>query len=442
MNKRIYIIALVLWAVLSFILNLLTNLVSNVLFPSLAGKPSLIIGAVIVALLLSIPLSILISVRSLPKESDPQAPSVPEKDRPQPLSSKSTERQVISQLPSKGYTELIGREKFLGDILAALRDPSGKWMIGIDGMGGIGKTALAREVAERCQKENLFGNFVWIQAPKDPFPLTSDEKGVGSLNFETVLDHISRQLGALDIPKLKLAEKEARVKALIQSKRVLLVLDNLETSKEPQDDIARKLFALLNPSKALLTSRRRFKIDLFAVHLDDLRPEDSIEFARQIARNRNITRVANAEREELLKIAHTTGSPLALKLIVGQLESQTIERVLEQLSKIKAPDQDSDEGDYLKFYKFIFTDSWRLLSENGKKLLISMAHFAPNVGGTFDAIKATSDLPSETLDRCIQELWQYSFLERGESPNLKTLRYYLHALTQYFILSDIVKVIK
>ena len=46
---------------------------------------------------------------------------------------------------------------------------------------------------------------------------------------------------------------------------VLIVLDNLETSKEPQDDIARKLNALLNPSKALLTSRRRFTVDLFAV---------------------------------------------------------------------------------------------------------------------------------------------------------------------------------
>jgi len=442
MNKRVYIIALVLWAVLSFILNLLTNLVSNVLFPSLAGKPWLIITAVIVAFLISVPLSIYITVRSLSKEPDQVPSPVSISDPQQLLSGAPTERQVISQMPSKGYTELVGRENFLGEILAALRDPNGKWMIGIDGMGGIGKTALAREVADRCQKENLFSKFVWIQAPKGLFPLNNDEKGIGILNFETLLDYISRQLGILDIPKLELVEKEARVKTLLQSERVLIVLDNFETSKEPQDDIARKLNGLLNPSKVLFTSRRRFKVDLFAVHLDDLKPEDSIEFARQIARNRNIVQVANANRKELLKIAQTTGSPLALKLIVGQLESQTLERVLEQLSKIEAPDQDSDEGDYLKFYKYIFADSWRLLSENGKKLLISMAHFAPNAGGTYEAIKATSDLTADVLDRCIQELWRYSFLERGESPNLKTLRYYLHALTQYFVLSDIVKVYK
>jgi len=442
MNKRTYIIALILWAILSFLLNLLTNLVSSVLFPSLEGKPWLIVIAVVAALLLSIPLSIFISVSSLPKESSPSTTQNPAQNVPQQPLATVPERATTSQLPSKGYTELVGRDQYLGDILSALRDPNTKWMVGLDGMGGIGKTALAREVVERCQKENIFNNIVWIQAPKDPFPLNNDEKGIGSLNFEVVLDHISRQLGAFEIPKLKLIEKEAKVKALLQSKRVLIVLDNLETAKESQDEIARKLNILLNPSKTLLTSRRRFKVDLFAVHLDDLRPDDAIQFARQIARNRNITRVDNAKREELLKIAETTGSPLALKLIVGQLEAQTLERVLEQLSKIKAPEQDSDENDYLKFYKFIFADSWRLLSENGKNLLISMAHFAPNVGGTYDAIKATSNLPADSLDRCIQELWRYSFLESGESPNLKTLRYYLHALTQYFVLSDIVKVIK
>lgn len=71
-----------------------------------------------------------------------------------------------------------------------------------------------------------------------------------------------------------------------------------------------------------------------------------------------------------------------------------------------------------------------------------MAHFAPNVGGTYEAVKATSALPDEVLGSCIQELWRFSLVERGESPSLKTLRYYLHALTQYFVLSDIVKVIK
>jgi hypothetical protein len=95
----------------------------------------------------------------------------------------------------------------------------------------------------------------------------------------------------------------------------------------------------------------------------------------------------------------------------------------------------------VRFYKGIFSPSWKLLSDDGKKLLISMSHFAPGVGGTYEAVKATSDLSDETLTGCVDELWRLSFLERGESPSLKKVRYYLHALTQYFVLSDIVKVL-
>ncbi len=71
-----------------------------------------------------------------------------------------------------------------------------------------------------------------------------------------------------------------------------------------------------------------------------------------------------------------------------------------------------------------------------------MAHFAPGVGGTLEAIQATSDLADNMLTRSIDELWRLSFLEVSESSGLKKVRYYLHALTQYFVLSDIVQVLK
>ena len=440
MRNRRLILAFILSTILSLLVGFFSNLAATYLAPSLAGNPWLIYGALIVTFVIALPVSIYLFIRNLPGERNQPPSPVPANISPSQPGNPGLEPAFTTQLPGKGYAMLVGRDGWLGDIMAALRDPGGRLMVGIDGMGGIGKTALAREVAERCQNERLFNSFVWIQAPKESFILSNGDKGLGSLTFEAVLDNIARQLGALDIPKLKSAEKETRVKALLQSQRVLVVLDNLETAKESQDEVARMLKPLLSPSKALLTSRRRFKLDLFAVHLDDLKPDDAIRFIRQTAHDRNITRIEGAEQEELLQIAQTTGSPLALKLIVGQLESQPLNTVLDNIRKVKPPQQVSNEDDYLKFYKFIFADSWRLLSENGKKLLISMAHFAPNVGGSYEAVKATSALADEVLDPCIQELWRFSLLERGESPSLKILRYYLHALTQYFVLSDIVKV--
>ena len=37
-----------------------------------------------------------------------------------------------------------------------MRDPSGKWMVVVDGMGGISKAALACEIADRCISEHLY----------------------------------------------------------------------------------------------------------------------------------------------------------------------------------------------------------------------------------------------------------------------------------------------
>lgn len=349
----------------------------------------------------------------------------------------------LIQLPVKGYRELVGRDALMGDIMAALRDPAGKWIVAVDGMGGIGKTALALEVADRCLDKGLFDGVVWEQAPREEFIRAKPAKRANTLTFETVLDAIARQLGALDVPRLEGVEKEERVKALLRMQRVLVVLDNLETAQEPQNEIAAQLRPFLEPSKALLTSRHRFEGDLYAIRLTGLNEDGALRFVRQEAVEKNVELVSSAPVDELRQIIEVTGgSPLALKLVVGQLVRLPLETVLGQLREVRLPERGASEDDYVRFYKFIFFPSWELLSDDGKKLLISMSHFAPGIGGTLEAVKATSDLADEVLTRSIDELWRFSFLETGESPTLKQVRYYLHALTQYFVLSDIVQVLK
>jgi len=444
MRNRRLVFAFVVSTVLSLLVGLLSNLAATYMAPSLVGQSWLIYGVLITTFAIALPVSTYLFLRGLPETKTTAAtlvvtqPSVRE-TVPLPVSSESGK---MPSLPSKPYRELVGRDILMGEIMAALRDPAGKWIVAIDGMGGIGKTALAREVVDCCLAERLFDVAVWEQAPKEQPGLMDRGKGKGTLTYETTLDTIARQLGALDVPRLKGAEKEARVRALLQGQRVLVVLDNLETAKESQNEIARRLHSLLNPSKALLTSRHRFEGDFYAIHLTGLDEDGTMRFIRQEARDKGIDRVTGAEIEELKGIAQPTGgSPLALKLVVGQLGYLPLERVLGQLREVRLPEHDSDEDDYVRFYKGIFFPSWQLLSDDGKKLLISMTHFAPGVGGTFEAVKATSDLADGVLTNSIKELWRLSFLEVGESPSLKQVRYYLHALTQYFVLSDIVQVL-
>jgi hypothetical protein len=445
MKKRRLLLAFVISSFLTLLVGLLSNLAATYLAPAWADKPWIVYVALALTFIVSLVVSSYAFLKTLPETKDgdsistqsPLPPLGPPGSYPVQIPS--------SQLPGKSYRELIGRDILIGSVMAALRDPSGKWVVAVDGMGGIGKTALAREIAERCTSEHLFDAVVWDQAPKESQGLPigkSKGKGKGTLTFETVLDSIARQLGALDVPRLKGSEKELRVKGLLQAHRVLVVLDNLETAKELQNEIVRRLLPLLSPGKALMTSRHRFQGEVYAVHLSGLDEDGSLRFIRQEAQEKNIQNVSKANISELKQIAVTTGgSPLALKLVVGQLGHLPLSAVLEQLRDVKLPKGDSDKNDYARFYKGIFSPSWKLLSDDGKNLLISMSHFAPGIGGTYEAVKATSDLADDILNYCIDELWKLSFLEKGDSPNLKKARYYLHALTQYFVLSDIVKVI-
>lgn len=343
-------------------------------------------------------------------------------------------------LPAKPYRDLIGRERLVEELLVTLSDPAGKRLVAIDGLGGIGKTALAREVVERTLTQQLFDQTIWVQAPREEFIDLTRSKKTGTLTYDTVLDSMARHLGAVEVFRLSGKTKEARLRRLLQAQRVLVVLDNIETAKEPQDEIAGRLRPLLGAGKALLTSRQRFQGEVYSVHLEGLDETASLHFIHQEAGEKNIKRVATAESEELTQIATVTGgSPLALKLVVGQLEALDLATVLSSLQNVQVPDQSDKADEYFHLYQGIFFSSWKLLTEESRELLIAMAHFAPDVGGTPEAVGVISNLDEATFKRSIVQLWRYSLLEVGESPNLKHIRYYLHTLTQYFVLADIVK---
>ncbi len=350
----------------------------------------------------------------------------------------SAANQRPNNLPGKNYRELVGRDSLVEQIWEALRDKNGRWLVGIDGQGGIGKTVLARDIAERCQEMCYFETIIWISASCSDLPGATIPEG--GLTFERLLDEIATQMGVHDVAKMKLAPKEQRIRDMLYNRPVLLVLDNLETAVTPQEEIIERLRPFLNPSKALLTSRHRFRGDLYAIHLDGLIGDGAVKFIHQDAAEKGIQHVATARLEELTPIIDITGgSPLALKLIISQLQRFALPVIMQNLTEVVA--QPNGETEYTRFYRHVYGRSWSLLSENSQRLLLAMSNFAPGLGGNFEAIQQISALPYPDLISSVDALWQYSFLEVGEKSALHQIRYYLHPLTQYFVLSDIMKLL-
>jgi hypothetical protein len=98
------------------------------------------------------------------------------------------------------------------------------------------------------------------------------------------------------------------------------------------------------------------------------------------------------------------------------------------------PTYDDDHN----FYQFLYHPAWHFLTEVSKELPVAMSHFVPGIGGVFDAICAVSGIHADQLPQSISELWRLSFLEVGQRIGLQQTYYYLHPLTHYFVLSDIV----
>src|SRR3972149_7489102 len=69
---------------------------------------------------------------------------------------------LLASLPRRPY--FVGREQEIKTILQSLQPNSRTFIIGIEGIGGVGKSTLAIEVSYRCIENDLFESVIWISA--------------------------------------------------------------------------------------------------------------------------------------------------------------------------------------------------------------------------------------------------------------------------------------
>jgi len=202
------------------------------------------------------------------------------------------------------------------------------------------------------------------------------------------------------------------------------VVDNLETVSNAREILVR-LQRMLGPSRLLLTSRERVPGDYFHASLRGLSLDSSLVFMRREGRMRNAVEVAEADAEILCEIHEATqGMPLAMKLVIGQVEVLGLGVALDNLKK--------GQGD---IYSFIFLSSWTRLSEVAKNMLL---YLGPSPGLVErDELKLALEVEGTSLDWAIQELTELSLLSAQPSPDLLHRGYSIHQLTRYFVVNDL-----
>lgn len=329
-------------------------------------------------------------------------------------------------LPLDQYYPLPGREREIDRLVDQLGSTRGPAVVAVDGLGGLGKTALAVELARRALARGLFERVVGDSAKQDVLA-GGDIVRVreATLSFGALLDAIIRQLGRWELLTLAEEEKRSAISYLLEQRRYLIFVDNLETA-ENAGALVVQLRGLLRSSRAVVTSRNQTRHDFVVpLSLHRLDPADTYYFLRADAERRGAVQILAASEHRLDEIHEATGgAPLALKLVVAQTLFLDLKQVLNQLRRAGG-----------QLYPFIYYQSWLQLPLAAQRALIYVGRTVVSTVGWEELSSVGIAAEGSELVEAIDRLIAYSLLEVTVAS--AELRYGIHPLTRHFVNSDL-----
>jgi hypothetical protein len=329
-------------------------------------------------------------------------------------------------IPDEDYHPLPNREAQFSGLMKLLGSHDGPTMISIDGLGGMGKTATAAELARRCVAKGLFQGVIGETAKQEM--LTINEiipLQPPMLNYETLLDALARQLQLWDLFTRDVQTRESVLSQILRSQRHLIFVDNLE-SVENVNVLLSRLGNILGASRAIITSRVKVGPGFAHSHtLEGLDLPDSLQFIHSIAARLDVKQIQDTGEKMLTEMWQLTGgSPLAIKLAVAQAKFVDLDHILKQMHTANN-----------NLYFFIFKDSWEQLSETAQKILVYIGKTVVETVGLKE-LSIIGFTESETeLVASLEQLITLSLMDVYYIEG--KIRYGIHQLTRQFINQDL-----
>ncbi len=340
------------------------------------------------------------------------------------------QERMLARLELPTYTELVGITGLHNELLNALLVEDDFFILALDGLGGLGKSALADFVTRGLTKSNRFDEIAWVTAKQmhlSTLGRLQVDTGRPALTFPMLVDRLSTQFEIPNSHGASHLQRQRNVMRFLQERACLVIVDNLETVADYRS-LLPELRRWRNPSKFLLTSRMRLldEPDVFSISLRELPADAAFQLLRTEARRTGFSALAEAGDEEIRQIYELVGgNPLALKLVVGQLRFRSLPRVLDRFARVSR-DQ-PQEG----LFDYIFHDAWQMLGDESKTTLLSLTQ-AGETGFTFEHIVDISGLRESQVDQSLERLVLLSLVDL--TGKLTERRYRLHRLTEVFLI--------
>lgn len=337
----------------------------------------------------------------------------------------------FTNLPLPEFTSLVGVEKYHDQLARLFYAPDGPRLVSLEGMGGIGKSALARAFIGLPETAAHWEKIVWVSARQH---LLSEEGQLSTIaDAATTLEDVtSRLCDLLGLSNQAASPLEQRLEALqttLNMSKHLVVVDNLETVEEYLR-LVPTLGQLAGVSRFLITTRQTLQEFPYvhAIELTELEKRDAFhlveaEMARRGQRNPLTREIFN----ELYPIIG--GHPLALKLAAAQIFLRPLSEILLGFNQARGSMDD--------LYRYLYWQTWHSLSDSTKRLLLSFLPSDPE-GEDAEFLQLMSGQPADIFHNALRELDRYSLLEVNGDPEFTLYR--LHSLTVTFLRTDILSI--
>jgi tetratricopeptide (TPR) repeat protein len=338
------------------------------------------------------------------------------------LWSEIVDRAVPSNRPAPEYLRFIGRERERASLLRWLGEPGGT-VVGIEGPGGSGKTALLHAVADSSEAAGRTWRPMFADGAVDDHPIPLFDAfvwvacGDGS-GLAAVLEAVARTLDYPGLLARSLEDRRQAVRDLLSKRAVFLLVDDVDRGDAA---ILPFLVDLPGRSRALVTGRRRLPNEVRALMPEPLGPEAVRELVLAEAARQGAPEMGRALAMPS-PLAAAARYPLLAGWAVGQLRrGQTVERVRQRLARA--------EGEV---FAEMFAASVDGLSPPARDLLATLPLLpAPTDRATL--LSAGGDSAATALD----ELLETSLLESSGPPTDEERHYELHAVTRSFVMAHL-----
>jgi tetratricopeptide (TPR) repeat protein len=313
-------------------------------------------------------------------------------------------------LPPDDLSYFVGREEVIEALRKALLAGHHTLLYSLEGMGGVGKSAIAIHIAHQLRPHFPDG-VLWAK--------------LDSSDTMSILEIFANEYGRDVSDYTEPAVRSTIVRGILADKRALIILDNARTSDEVEP-----LLPSTGSSAVIVTTRnqqlsvarsghgRKFPIMPF----DKERGESLALFAKHLGKQ------ASKNKEPLLEIADLLGHlPLAVDIAASRLADESGENITGFLERIRDEMARLNEMTYEnKSVRAIFNLSYEDLSPAMKRLYAALGA----ISGEDFSVDAAAYITETSLahtKESLMRLQKLSLLQPGRST-----RYRLHTLLRLY----------